>query len=127
MDKFTTMARLLDIYGNVLTDKQRDVMDYYYNYDLSLQEIAENVGISKQGVHDLLKRAEDSLYRIDRKLGFYHRLTEINERLKKVYTLLNQLSNEEFYKEDSPSDDRVFLLNICRREIEELMNTYLGG
>ena len=79
-----------------MTDKQRDVMDYYYNYDLSLQEIAENVGISKQGVHDLLKRAEDSLYRM-MKTRLFHRLTEINERLKSLL-LINQLSNEEFYK-----------------------------
>ena len=57
MEKFEEMALLLDIYGGLLTQKQKDVMDQYYNYDLSLQEIAENIDISKQGVHDMIKRA----------------------------------------------------------------------
>ena len=73
MEKFEKMALLLDMYGELLTQKQRNVMDQYYNFDLSLQEIAENVGISKQGVHDLIRRAENLLLRTENKLGFLKR------------------------------------------------------
>lgn len=51
------MAFLCDFYGDMLTDKQRDVMELYYNDDLSLSEIAENAGITRQGVRDSIKRA----------------------------------------------------------------------
>ena len=66
MEKFEKMALLLDVYGELLTPKQRNVMDQYYNYDLSLQEIAENIGISKQGVYDLIKRAENLLLKTEK-------------------------------------------------------------
>ena len=53
---------LYDFYGDVLTEKQRDFLNYYYNDDLSLSEIAENEGITRQGVRDAIKRAEAQLY-----------------------------------------------------------------
>ena len=56
MSKDLTVSYLLDFYGDVLTDKQRDVMEQYYNDDLSLAEIAENFGITRQGVRDAIKR-----------------------------------------------------------------------
>lgn len=61
MNKNLEMSILLDLYGGLLTDKQRDVLEFYYNNDLSLAEIAEHYGISRQGVHDSIKRGEDSL------------------------------------------------------------------
>jgi predicted DNA-binding protein YlxM (UPF0122 family) len=82
MEKFEKMAVLLDIYGEMLTKKQRNVMDQYYNYDLSLQEIAENIDISKQGVHDMIKRAEHSLLKADEKLRFFNRLSQIRYGLE---------------------------------------------
>ena len=53
---------LLDFYGDMLTAKQRDFINLYYNDDLSLAEIAENEGITRQGVRDAIKRAEGQLY-----------------------------------------------------------------
>lgn len=114
MDKFTQMAVLLDIYGGLLTDKQQDVMDQYYNYDLSLQEIAENAGITKQGVHDLIRRAEHSLLKTDEKLGFQNRLTSIQQGLEKVQQMLES--------ENTSSE-----LAACREEIEKIINTCMGG
>ena len=60
---------LLDFYGEMLTQKQRDFLGYYYNDDLSLSEIAENEGITRQGVRDAIKRAETLLYEMESKLG----------------------------------------------------------
>lgn len=55
---------LYDFYSSLLTAKQRECLELYYQYDLSLAEIAENIGISRQGVHDLLKRGVKSLEKL---------------------------------------------------------------
>ena len=123
MDKFMEMAVLLDIYGELLTEKQKDVMDQYYNYDLSLQEIAENAGISKQGVHDLVKRAEGSLLHADEKLGFKNRLEKIQAGLENLKQQVEERSRE---KSQSPADMSA-LLTACREEIDNIINTCTGG
>ena len=58
MAKNLEISLLFDFYGDMLTEKQRDVVELYYNDDLSLSEIAENEGITRQGVRDSIKRAE---------------------------------------------------------------------
>ena len=63
------MSLLLDYYGELLTEKQRTCFDLHYNQDLSLGEIAEEAGISRQGVHDSLVRAEATLIELEEKLG----------------------------------------------------------
>ncbi|MBQ7153009.1 MAG: HTH domain-containing protein [Clostridia bacterium] len=60
-EKNLGISRLLDFYGSILTDRKRDVLELYYNEDLSLGEIADNIGISRQGVRDLIKKAEAEL------------------------------------------------------------------
>ena len=60
-----TMSLLLDAYGELLTEKQRDCFDLYCNQDLTLAEIAELMGVSRQGVHDAVTRAESQLLRLE--------------------------------------------------------------
>ena len=69
MDKNVEVNLLLDFYGNLLTDRQREVMSLYYEDNLSLTEIAEDLSISKQGVSDILKRSEKVLYDTESKLN----------------------------------------------------------
>lgn len=69
MSKNLEISYLLDFYGEVLTEKQRDVMYQYYNEDLSLAEIAENFGITRQGVRDAIKRGEATLITLEEKGG----------------------------------------------------------
>ena len=71
------VAYLLDFYGEMLTSKQRDFIDLYYNEDLSLSEIAENEGITRQGVRDAIKRAEVQLFDMESKLGLAAKFTKI--------------------------------------------------
>lgn len=94
---------LLDYYGDMLTEKQRNFLGYYYNDDLSLSEIAENEGITRQGVRDAIKRAEAILYDMEEKLGFAKRLNDIKDRLNEIiecadfinaYNLEHELSRE---------------------------------
>lgn len=67
------MSLLFDFYGETLTEKQRELFDLYYNEDLSLAEIAEHAGITRQGVRDSIKRAEHALREIEEKLGLVAR------------------------------------------------------
>ena len=68
-EKNLNIGFLLDFYGEVLTERRRDALDFYYNNDMSLSEIAEEMGISRQGVRDLIKKAEEELLFYEEKLG----------------------------------------------------------
>ena len=69
MAKNLEISYLLDFYGETLTQKQREVMEQYYNDDLSLSEIAENFGITRQGVRDAIKHGEASLLELEEKIA----------------------------------------------------------
>jgi predicted DNA-binding protein YlxM (UPF0122 family) len=134
MEKFEEMALLLDIYGELLTQKQKDVMDQYYNYDLSLQEIAENIDISKQGVHDLIRRAENSLRKTDEKLGFLKRLSGIQSGLEELRSMLEYYCQEDMYTKNFSTDQKNKVtgqpsnkLEVCLDKLDKLINTCLGG
>lgn len=62
MDKKIEISMLWQIYGALLTEKQKEYIDYYYNEDLSLAEIAQNDGITRQGVRDIIKKGEKKLF-----------------------------------------------------------------
>ena len=70
LEKTLFLNKLLSLYGNLLTDKQKDAVELYYNCDMSLSEIATELGISRQGVRDTLTRAECTLRETEDKLGF---------------------------------------------------------
>ena len=68
---------LLDFYGEVLSESQREMMDLYYNEDFSLSEIADEIGITRQGVRDAVRRAEESLSSLEDKLGMIARFESL--------------------------------------------------
>lgn len=80
----TELVVLFDLYGAVLTDKQRELFDLYHNEDLSLSEIAENEGISRQGVRDTLIRAENQLLDLERRLGLHRRFGGVEAALSAI-------------------------------------------
>jgi len=71
------ISYLLDLYGPILTEKQRDVVELYYCEDLSLAEIAEICGITRQGVRDSIKRGEAVILELEDKLGLVKKLQDI--------------------------------------------------
>lgn len=79
MEKNLRYSQLLSVYGALLTDKQSEAMEYYYDEDLSLGEIAENTGISRQGVRDSIKRAEEILDFYEEKLALCEKLGKAGE------------------------------------------------
>ena len=78
------MALLLDYYGGMLTDKQRDCFDMRYNQDLSLGEIAETMGVSRQAVNDNLSRTEALLRRMEENIGSVKRDRQIRAALREI-------------------------------------------
>jgi predicted DNA-binding protein YlxM (UPF0122 family) len=75
---------LLDFYGDMLTDKQREVVEEYYNDDLSLAEIAEQKHITRQGVRDAIKRSEVQLIDMETRLGLVKRFKEVKDSLADI-------------------------------------------
>ena len=80
-----TQSMLLDFYGELLTDKQRECFDLHYNEDLSLSEISEQLGISRQGVWDNIRRAEASMQEIEEKTGLIRRFEGTRRALEAIY------------------------------------------
>jgi len=78
------MALLFDFYGETLTDRQREFYDLYYNEDLSLAEIAENYGISRQGVRDVIVRAEAALTQLEDKTGIIRRFHVMQDQFRAI-------------------------------------------
>ena len=85
------MALLYDFYGDVLTDRQKEFYDLYYNEDLSLGEIAENYGISRQGVRDVIVRAEAYMTEIEDKTGLVKRFMQRTPHLERIEAAADEL------------------------------------
>ena len=84
MAKNLEISVLLDFYGEMLTEKQRDVVELYYNEDLSLSEIAAHSQITRQGVRDSIKRAEGILLGLEERPGLAKRFRRIQEGLDQI-------------------------------------------
>ena len=84
MAKDLEMGYLLDFYGEVLTEKQREMLRQYYNDDLSLSEIGENFGITRQGARDAIKHGETTLKELEAKVGFAARYRRVQEKLEEL-------------------------------------------
>ena len=78
------LSMLCDIYGSLLSDKQRDAIELYCNEDYSLSEIAEHTGISRQGVRDQIKHAEAQLITFEEKLGLMKKTGKASEMLERL-------------------------------------------
>lgn len=93
-DKTLETTLLFDFFGDLLTEKQREYFDLHYNEDLSLSEIAENAGISRQGVLDMIRRAERTLEDTEKKTGIVRRFTDMNSALSDIEKELCCLSEK---------------------------------
>lgn len=93
-------SMLFDFYGELLTDKQREYFDLRYNEDLSLGEIAEQCGISRQGVWDIIRRAETAMTEIEEKTGLIKRFIERNAQIDELQNELKSIgvSDESIMK-----------------------------
>ncbi len=89
-EKNLKIGFLLDFYGEILSERKRTVLDLYYNDDLSLAEIAQEIGISRQGVRELLKKAEEELLFFEEKLGLAARFRIAQSQADRLLALLHE-------------------------------------
>lgn len=83
------ITNLLDFYGNLLTDKMRNIMELYYMDDLSLAEISEDTGFTRQGVRDYIVRGEKELIRLEASLNLYKKFKNVSENLGNIKSMLS--------------------------------------
>ena len=86
------MCLLFDFYGDLLTEKQKELFDLYYNHDLSLSEIAEQVNITRQGVRDSIVRAKHALQTMESNLGLVSRYGQLDHHIEEIKTDIKALS-----------------------------------
>lgn len=115
MDKKIEISMLWQIYGALLTEKQKEYIDYYYNEDLSLAEIAQNDGITRQGVRDIIKKGEKKLFEYEKKLEFMKRMSKQENIIENVL--------KEIAKIDSKDTDKQIskILEHVRKELNCLV------
>ena len=93
MEKDVKILILFDLYAGVLSKAQFECMDLYYNQDLSLSEISFHTGKSRQGVHDLIKRSETILLKMENSLNFFEKLDKASKCLEKISNLAFEIKN----------------------------------
>lgn len=89
IDDITQASLLYDFYGQLLPKRQRQVTELYHEENLSLSEIAEEFGISRQGVHDALKNGEKALNEYEEKLGMVEKFQRSSDAVKKIDTIID--------------------------------------
>ena len=106
-DETVWRTMLFDFYGDILTPRQRELFDLYYNEDLSLAEIAENCGISRQGVRDVIVRAENAMTELEDKTGLIHRFLQMQQHVDAIITAANNIKTINYRQYENPRLDEL--------------------
>lgn len=114
MAKNLESSFLLDFYGSMLGEKQRRLFARYYDDDLSLAEIADLEGMSRQGVRDAVKRAENQLFEMEERLGLARRFQQVQQGLREIRScaerLAAQCGGNDADSETKATIDRLFAI-----------------
>ena len=94
MDKKVEISILCEIYGKLLTEKQLNILENYYNLDYSLSEIAENEGITRQAVRDIIKKGENKLFEFEEKLGIMKKTMKQEEKIADILSELTKIQTK---------------------------------
>lgn len=101
------MTMLFDFYGEVLTPRQKEFFDLYYNEDLSLAEIAENYGISRQGVRDVIVRAEAIMTDLEDTTGLMKRFLQMQQQVQAILDAAEKIQTVNYRQYDNPELARL--------------------
>lgn len=112
-DNITEYSLLRDFYGELLTPKQKEIFELYHDENLSLGEISEELGVSRQAVHDMLKNSEKALQKYEDKLGLVKRFDQTTQTIQNVDKAIQRLKTKY---QDNQSLTREL------NQIEEVIN-----
>ena len=115
MDKNVKISILCDLYGKLLTEKQFEFLNDYYNNDLSLSEIAENNNITRQAVRDIIKKGEKKLFEYEEKLLFMKRMLNQEKKIERVLSELTKI------QKDSSDKKIANILESIKKELNCLV------
>lgn len=116
MEKGLEISLLLDFYGDMLTEKQREAIENYYNNDLSLGEIANNLGITRQGVRDAIKKSETILFNLEDKLGLAKKFTEMQKGVEKIVECAERIDyyNRRLFRSKDVQDSIATIMETAQ-------------
>lgn len=115
MEKKVEVSMLCDLYGKLLTEKQFEFINDYYNNDLGLSEIAENNNITRQAVRDIIKKGERKLFEYEEKLLFMKKTLTQEQKIQEVLSELTKIGTETTDKQ------LVSILNSIKKELSYLV------
>ena len=98
MEEKIEISILLNLYGNLLTETQKNYMDLYYNQDYSLSEIGDNENITRQAVRTILVKSKNKLYEYEHKLRFMEKENNIKKLLEKIQASNNEVEKQKYFK-----------------------------
>lgn len=109
------VSLLLDFYGDILTDKQKEAVELYYNEDLSLAEIADQEGITRQGVYDSIRRGEAILLDMEERLGLAKKFREMQEAMGRIVQCAKDIEfyNREYHFSGQIADKASTIIKIA--------------
>ena len=114
------MTMLFDFYGELLTERQKEFYELYYDEDLSLSEIAENYGISRQGVRDVIVRAENYMTEIEDKTGLIKRFMQLQPHVEKITDAAEQIKQLNFRRyEDRQLEELAGVIEVEAAALKE--------
>lgn len=115
-EKNLNISLLLDFYGDILTERQNEMLDMYYNEDCSLAEIADNFSISRQGVRSVLKKSENILIEMENKLQLASRFIKVREKSSEIASKLQNIND------DINNDEISSKIHALIDDIKEMAN-----
>lgn len=119
--KLIEMSELYDVYQGMLTEKQRDIFDHYYNNDLTLSEIADNEDITRQAVRDAVLRSEEILRDLERRLGLCEHFRNLYESVEAILLAASEIEslNRENYFDTRISKAAETIVRLAKGLTEE--------
>jgi len=118
IDKIAEVSLLYDFYGQLLTERQREVMRLYHEENYSLSEIAKEYDISRQGVHDTLKKAERALHEYEEKLGLVEKLEKTGRAIREIEVCITKMAEE--HTGDEALERHLDQISRIIRNLEQL-------
>lgn len=117
VEKLVEVGTLFDFYGKLLSEKQYSVVELYYIHDLSLAEIGDEIGVTRQGVFDILKRSEQKLYQYEKKLGLVEKFYSSHKRIRAIIDISEEIIEIGKTIDNDEIQEKAMTINEISRKI----------